>query len=193
MPIIRIQYTTTQVYIGLNQEVTCEKRLLLYLNYNTFVSVWIAICYEEVFQSSLPNILKWMILNYLSGCQTFVQFGDIRSQHRIIKQGDLQDEVLSPPLFDKLFKIIWTSTWHVFDVLVNYVLNIAEWYPVETVHLEHHFYKETKVIHVKEQNPFNSTRVPSVLSSDSSIMKLKPLPRLVKTLSYVLSYILPES
>ena len=92
---------STFITEGLNSTRPAQRSILVALDLSkAFDMVDHAILLKDIYDSTLPNIIKRWLANYMSGRQSYVEFRGSNSKPRINKQGVPQGCVLSPLLFN---------------------------------------------------------------------------------------------
>lgn len=99
--IVQLHIIQDQVSRGLNQERPCSRTVMVALNLSkAFDKISIEQLKEDIYETEIPWIIKRWLYNYMRGRQTYVDFRNVTSNHRRMKQGVPQGEVLSPTLFN---------------------------------------------------------------------------------------------
>lgn len=86
---------------GLNQKKPCSRTILVAIDLSrAFDTVSIDLLLEDLLETTISwNVKRWLY-NYLNRRQTYVEFRNVTSSHRKMKQGVPQGGVISPTLFN---------------------------------------------------------------------------------------------
>ncbi|KAI5707813.1 hypothetical protein M8J77_010316 [Diaphorina citri] len=96
-----LHHVTEHIQRGLNERRPNKRTILVALDLSrAFDTVCHSTLFRDILDSNIPNNIKRWLVSYLRGRQTVVEYKEVKSQYRKVKQGVPQGGVISPILFN---------------------------------------------------------------------------------------------